>query len=204
MHCVNHVQTLLGAPDVIRRCRGGQGEYLRSYRQRRNQLADAAKRFAKAMLNLWQYVRLVGNDALHRRMHQRLPDIRVFQLLGRQVEQTAHRAEVGQNRALLARFQIGVQERCADPLGLQAIDLIALQRAQRRENKGESPRPIQQGRQLEEQRLTAARAQANESVLAGQDRAECLFLFRSQRGDTELARCIRIYFIHLHPPHYPL
>ena len=130
--------------------RGGRGErqHLRVLGQRLDERPDTAVILAKGVLDLRQNMRLVNDHAAHMRGGKCGAHILAAELLRRKVEETAVRGKVAQNGGVSERAEIGVEQSGAHASALERLHLIALQRAQGRENKRERTRLIEQCRQL--------------------------------------------------------
>ena len=165
--------------------------------QRLDERPDTAVILAKGVLDLRQNMRLVNDHAAHMRGGKCGAHILAAELLRRKVEETAVRGKVAQNGGVSER----VEQSGAHASALERLHLIALQRAQGRENKRERTRLIEQCGQMIQQRLSAAGAQPNEDITSGKNRRQCTFLFIAQMFDTECLQCrIYILIIHYCPP----
>ena len=109
-----------------------------------------------------------GNPAEIRRV-QCFDNRWILQLLRREVKQTTMRRHVSQDRMVLGRRQIAVQHSRANPLAAKCLDLIELQRLQRREDKRQLTLIIHHRRQLVQQRFAARSGHKDNNVAVAED-----------------------------------
>ena len=100
------------------------------------------------MLDLRQDMRLVNDHAAHMRGGKCGAHVLTAELLRRKVEKAAVCGKVAQNVSVHGRAEVGVEQRGVHAFALERLHLIALQCAQRRENKCERTGLVEQRGQL--------------------------------------------------------
>ena len=145
---VAHAQPLGDVAEVGARSGRGERQHLRVFGQRFDERPDTAVVLAKAVLDLRQDMRLVNDHAAHMRGGKCGAHVLTAELLRRKVEKAAVYGKVSQNISVHGRAEVGVQQGGVHASALECLYLIALQRAQGRENKRERTRLIEQCRQL--------------------------------------------------------
>ena len=166
--------------------RRGRERHEGDARQQGAQRGELAVFGAEIVAPFADAVRLVHRDQLHVPPRQVLEKAGEHQALRGHVEQPVlARVQPAQPFPRFVGRERRIQERGRDAGGLQRVHLVLHQRDQRRHHEGQ-PRAHQR-RQLETERLPAARRQQREDIAPRQRIPDDLLLQRPERREAEIA-----------------